>query len=101
MVTRVFVEKKPGFDIEAGHMLADLRDVLGVTGLKGVRLLNRYDVSGLTPEDFRMAAKTILSEPNLDNVYPEDYELDCRAFAMEYLPEIGRASCRERVCQYV
>ncbi len=86
MVTRVFVEKKPGFDIEAGHMLADLRDVLGVTGLKGVRLLNRYDVSGLTPEDFRMAAKTILSEPNLDNVYPEDYELDCRAFAMEYLP---------------
>ncbi len=44
MVTRVFVEKKPGFDIEAGHMLADLRDVMGVTELKGVRTLKRYDV---------------------------------------------------------
>ena len=86
MVTRVFVEKKPGFDIEAGHMLSDLRGVLGVKGLTGVRILNRYDVDGLTPEEFELASKTILSEPNLDNVYPEDYAPDCRAFAMEYLP---------------
>ena len=86
LVTRVFVEKKPGFDIEAGHMLSDLRDVLGVAGLTGVRILNRYDVDGLTPEEFSLAARTILSEPNLDSVYPEDYKLPCRAFAMEYLP---------------
>lgn len=29
-VKRLFVEKKPGFDIEAGHMLADLKDNLGI-----------------------------------------------------------------------
>ncbi len=47
MVTRVFVEKKQGFNIEAQHMLADLKGNLGVQGLEEVRILNRYDVSGL------------------------------------------------------
>ena len=88
MVTRVFVEKNPGFDVEAQHLLADLRDNLGLGGLSRVRILNRYDVDGLTPEQFDLAAKTILSEANMDAVYPETFPLpsDCRAFAMEFLP---------------
>ena len=44
MVYRVYVEKKPGFDIEAKALLAELRDILGITALDNVRLLNRYDV---------------------------------------------------------
>ena len=36
---RVFVEKREGFDVEARHMLADLRDNLGLTKLTGLRLL--------------------------------------------------------------
>ena len=47
MVTRVFVEKKQGFDIEAQQMLSDLKGNLGIQGLEEVRILNRYDVSGL------------------------------------------------------
>ena len=38
-VIRVFVEKREGFDVEARHMLADLRDNLGLTKLTGLRLL--------------------------------------------------------------
>lgn len=34
-VIRVFVEKRPGFDVEARHMLADLRDNLGADRLNG------------------------------------------------------------------
>ena len=88
MVTRVFVEKRKGFDVEAQGLLADLRRNLGLTGLTEVRILNRYDVSGLTPQQFASAARTVLSEPNMDDVYPEGFTLpeEYRAFAMEYLP---------------
>ena len=34
MVYRVYVEKKPGFDIEAKALLAELRDILGIVDLR-------------------------------------------------------------------
>ena len=88
MVTRVFVEKKKGYDVEARQLLADLQGNLGIRGAREVRILNRYDVDGLSPEQFAAAARTILSEPNMDAVYPEDFRLpeEYRTFAMEYLP---------------
>ncbi len=88
MVIRVFVEKKPGFAVEAEHMMADLRDNLGLTAITDVRLFNRYDVEGLDKEQFEKASRTILSEPNVDNVYPENMKFPdgYRVFAMEYLP---------------
>lgn len=88
MVTRVFVEKRKGFHVEAQGLLADLRQNLGLAGLEDVRILNRYDVSGLTPDQFAAAQQAVLSEPNMDNVYPEDYALpsEYQVFAMEYLP---------------
>lgn len=88
MVTRLFVEKKRGFDVEARQMLADLVENLGITGLKNLRLFNRYDVDGLGGEDFKTAARTIFAEPTMDNVYEESLSLpaDCRVFAVEYLP---------------
>ena len=88
MVIRVFVEKKPGFDVEARHMKADLRENLGLTAIEDLRLFNRYDVDGLSPEEFDAARDTIFSEPNVDNVYGEDFAFpaDYQVFAMEYLP---------------
>ena len=88
MVIRVFVEKKPGFDVEARHLKADLVQNLGISGLRDVRLINRYDVAGLTREEFEGARDTIFSEKNVDDVYDEEYPLPqgYRVFAMEYLP---------------
>lgn len=86
-VYRVFVEKKKGNDIEAGHSLADLKNNVGITALEDLRIINRYDVQGLSEEEFKEAVKQVFSEANLDNVY---YELsipeDWRYFATEYLP---------------
>lgn len=86
-VYRVFVEKKKGNDIEAGQTLTDLRENVGITALEDLRIINRYDAQGVSDEEFDVAVKQILSEPNLDNVY---YELnipeDWRYFATEYLP---------------
>ena len=46
-VFRCYVEKKPGFDVEAQKVFHELRDQLGIQGLTGLRLLNRYDAEGL------------------------------------------------------
>ena len=88
MVTRVFVEKRKGFDVEARHMMADLRSNLGLKAIEDLRILNRYDVSGLSGEEFEAAARTILSEPNVDNVYDENYKIseEYKVFATEFLP---------------
>ena len=51
-VKRIYVEKKPGFDVEAKAMLADLRENLNMKGLKDVRIINRYDVEGITDEEY-------------------------------------------------
>ena len=87
-VIRVFVEKKPGFHVEAQHLKEDLQQNLGIAGLTGVRIVNRYDISGLSPEEFEAARGTIFSEPNADNVYDEEYPVPegARVFATEYLP---------------
>ena len=87
-VIRIFVEKKPGFDIEAGPIMADLRENLGMTAIEDLRYLNRYDISGLSQEEFQQARGTILSEPNVDQVYDEEFPAPegYRVFAMEYLP---------------
>ena len=85
-VLRIFVEKKEGFAVEAGHVLADLRETLGLNNLSSLRLFNRYDVEGLSKEDFDAAVETILSEPNVDTVSSE-IDTDSRlTFAVEYLP---------------
>ncbi len=87
-VIRVFVEKKPGFDIEAGHILADLKENLGIKALTGLRFANRYDVQGLSREEFDAAKGTILSEPNQDMVTLETWPVgeEYQVFAVEYLP---------------
>ncbi len=88
MVSRIYVEKKKGYDVEAVGLLADLRQSLGLEGLTGLRIVNRYDMEGLSQEQFQAAVETVLSEPNVDQVFPEEYPLpgDCRWFVTEYLP---------------
>ena len=88
IVRRIFVEKKKGFDIEAQALLRDLRDNLGISGLKSVRIINRYDVEGISEEEYKAARRTIFSEPPVDVVYDENIEIDrdSRVIAVEYLP---------------
>ena len=47
MVSRIYVEKKPGFDVEAQQLKSELTGTLGIEGLTGLRLINRYDVEGI------------------------------------------------------
>ena len=86
MVYRIYVEKKSGFDGEAKGLQAELIDLLGIQHLTGLRLLNRYDVEGISSELFTQCSTTVFSEPPVDNIYSEIPAHNGVAFAVEYLP---------------
>ncbi len=86
MVYRIYVEKKPGFDVEANGLKNELTGLLGIRSLTGLRLLNRYDVEGIDEELFNQCADTVFSEPPVDNTYAELPASDGVSFAVEYLP---------------
>ena len=55
MVYRVFVEKKPALAGEARSLLSDLKTLLGMEGLTGLRMFNRYDVENIDADLFAYA----------------------------------------------
>jgi len=87
-VKRIFVEKKAGFDVEANGVYEDLKANLAIDGLIGVRVINRYDISGMTDEEYEKARGLIFSEPPVDNAYDETIDIndEGRVFAVEFLP---------------
>ena len=88
-IYRFFVEKRPGFDIEAQGLLATLQGYLHITGLTGLRIFNRYDVDGLTEDNCEAAGRLIFSEPQCDELYREELpEIagEHTIFAVEALP---------------
>ena len=97
-VFRIYVEKKPQFAVEAKNLLADIQTALRPEGLTGLRIINRYDVEGISKQDFALATPTIFSEPPVDTVY---YDLPkakkSHMFATEYLP--GQFDQRADSCE--
>ncbi len=91
-VFRVYVEKKKGFDIEAKRMKKDLKEFLHIEEVEDVRIINRYDIDGITEATYKQALNTIFSEPQSDNLYEEDLDTkileddNCLLFAVSYLP---------------
>ncbi|MBP5637955.1 MAG: hypothetical protein J6X55_00620, partial [Victivallales bacterium] len=88
LVRRVFVEKRPGFDVEVKQLQNTFKDDLGISDLKTLRIFKRYDFSGVNDAEYVAARDSILSEPNCDAVYDEMLpEMEgLQLFAVEYLP---------------
>ena len=86
MVYRVFVEKKESLANEAKSLLSDLRTLLGITSITGLRIINRYDVEGIDGELFSYCKGTVFSEPQLDIVTDSISTEGYTVFAVEYLP---------------
>ena len=86
MVYRIYVEKKTGLDAEAQSLKNDLTSLLQISGLKEVRVLNRYDVENIDEELFQSSVRAVFSEPQLDTVYTELPQGADVTFAVEYLP---------------
>ena len=88
-VFRCYSQKKPGFDVEAQGLCAQLREQLGVAALKSVVILNRYDADQIDPAIYEQAKGIVFSEPQVDVVYEENYPVPAythSALAVEALP---------------
>ena len=86
MVQRIYVEKKPPLRQEAAGLLNELRTVLGIQALSGLRLINRYDAEGLDEAAFRRAAGTVFSEPQVDDTFAALPAGEGTVLAVEPLP---------------
>ncbi|MBP5686959.1 MAG: phosphoribosylformylglycinamidine synthase, partial [Clostridia bacterium] len=86
MVFRVFVEKREEFANEARSLFEDAKKLLGIKGLRKIRIFNRYDAENISEELFSYAVKTVFSEPQTD-IALENADLSgAVVFAVEYLP---------------
>ena len=87
-VIRIFVEKRDGFNVLAKQTLWDIRHNLGMRNVTDLRYIMRYDIEGLSLDEYNAAKGTILSEPNADVIYEETLPVEdgWKVFAMEYLP---------------
>ncbi|MDY5738933.1 MAG: AIR synthase-related protein, partial [Anaerovoracaceae bacterium] len=87
MVNRIFVEKKPNFASESKNLKDEFINLLQIEAVEDVRIINRYDVEGISEDIFRYAVKTVFSEPQVDTVFESlDLEENDIVFAVEYLP---------------
>ena len=92
MVSRIYVEKKSGFDVEAQQLRAELASVVteGLAPDARLRIVNRYDVEGIDAELFGRCVPIVFSEPQVDvtsrELPVEKGEKDVSVFAVEALP---------------
>ena len=81
----VYVEKRPEFNKEAHELSHDLKNLLGIKYIESVRIINKYDIDGISYDELQDIKYTVLSEKNTDYVYEEKIELgDCKYFVVEF-----------------
>ena len=72
-VYRCYSAKKPQYDVESTALLDQLWGQLGIDNLENLFILHRYDVEGISQEVFERAKGIVFSEPQVDNIYNEDF----------------------------
>ncbi|MCL1912359.1 MAG: phosphoribosylformylglycinamidine synthase [Eubacteriaceae bacterium] len=89
MIKRIFVEKKPGFDIAAQNLKDEITTGLAIAGVSNVRIINRYDYELVGPDenDDSRFLYTVFAEANQDFAFRElEVDANCHIFAVEYQP---------------
>ena len=87
-VYRVYVVKRKENAVEAKEIRHNIRHQLDMMQLEDVTVVNRYDLQGISEDVLNKGIPTILSEPMVDDVYLEHYDIPegAKVFAIEYLP---------------
>ncbi len=104
-VFRVYTEKRAGYDVEAKALLKELREILLIKSLTGLRILNRYDIEGIDKALFDQCLPVVFYEPQTD-AFMLELPAEAKApgapppLAVEALPgqfDVRAASCEECV----
>ncbi len=97
-VKRIYVEKMADYAVEAKGLLWEIRHILQIKSITGLRLLNRYDVEGVAEDLYLKCLPIVFSEPQVDVTYTELPQGAKAVFAVEFLPgqyDQRAASCEE------
>ncbi len=86
-VRRIYVEKKAPYAVKARELHEEIKNYLGIR-VENVRVLIRYDVENISDRVFDKACRTVFSEPPVDELYEEAFEVPQggRVFSVEFLP---------------
>ena len=83
--TRIFVEKKDGFRVEAQSLRDELNENLSLS-IRELRLINVYDLAGFSQELLESCRYTVFGETVTDTV-SDSFELAGKKYlAVEYIP---------------
>ena len=82
---RIFVEKRPGFRVEADSLKGEFNENLGLR-LQTLRLLNVYDLEGFTDELLEKSRYSVFGETVTDTVTDACPLEGKRCLAVEYIP---------------
>jgi len=92
-MTRILVEKKEPFRLDERDMLLEIRDVLTIPGITGVRIFNGYDAEGIA--DIDRATQAVFSEKGQDTVYEEEPDMAGAACVFAVSAAIDQYNQRE------
>ena len=98
-VYRYYVEKKPGFDIQAKSIQDELAEIFKLSKIT-LRLFNRYDIQNISQENWHDVINIVLSEPASDLYYKENLpnmSAETRLLYVEPLP--GQFDIRGDSCE--
>ncbi|TCT16723.1 phosphoribosylformylglycinamidine synthase [Natranaerovirga pectinivora] len=87
-VKRVYVEKKKDYQILSLELFHQVKEYLEIKSVESIRVLTCYDIENISEDTYNKALVTVFSEPPLDYVYEEFFQIgdDEVAFGVEFLP---------------
>jgi len=86
-IRRIYVEKKLPANTESLRFFSVIKDNLDIKGLKEAKVINCYDVVGMSDEQYAKCVEAVFCEPSVDNYYEETLPLgaDEHVFGVQYL----------------
>ena len=62
-IRKIYVEKKKQYDVPARKLEQEIKNYLGIKGLKSVRVLVRYMIENVGDDTYKKALNTVFMEP--------------------------------------
>lgn len=86
-IRRLYVEKKPEYDVERRRLLRSIREQVHVYTVEDIRILLRYDLYDCGSEVFPIIRDQVFADPTVDRYYTETLPNgNYHSIAVEYLP---------------
>jgi len=92
-MTRILVEKKEPFRLDERDIQLEIRDVLNIPGISGVRIFSGYDVEGVN--DIEKAKQAVFSEAGQDIIYDDEPDTNGAACVFAVAAAIDQYDQRE------